>query len=184
MEGLLSVIPTTALVLIGTIVGDGLLRSRPRAGGLGGILLGVAAALTGGGSLWGRHLTMTKTFWTPSYICYAAGWGIFVLAVLYLSADVGALRWPRLRTALVPLNVFGANALTAYAGAILVFVHVFQEWTVVVGERRLSLQDVLQNALYSQYGRVSGGWVYMALYLGAVWLGCLYLYRKGIFLRA
>jgi predicted acyltransferase len=184
LEGLLSVIPTTALVLIGTIVGDSLQLPRRRSQGLGYLLLGMAVTLISVGSLWGRLLTMTKTFWTSSYICYAAGWGVFVLALLYLYADVAAFRWPRLRGVLFPLNVFGANALTAYAGAILVKVHVLQEWMVVMGDKRLSLQDALLTTLYSQYGRVQGGWLYMALYLFTVWLGCLYLYRKGIFIRA
>ncbi len=184
LEGLLSVVPTTALVLMGTLAGDGLRLPQGRTQGLWVALLVVAGMLIGVGNLWGRHLTMTKTFWTPSYICYAAGWGLFVLALLYLYADVAALRFPPLRRVLSPLHIFGANALLAYAGAILIKVHILQEWMVTIGSKRLSLQDALLTTLYDRFGRVPGAWLYMALYLLAVWLGCLYLYRKGIFIRA
>lgn len=186
LDGLPSVVPAGALVLIGTLAGE-VLRRRggSPAENLVRLLL-LAGVLGAAGKLWAGHLLMNKPFWTPSYICWSAGAGVLLLAALYLLVDVAGrhragapLRWMAW-----PLVVYGANALVAYAGAILVKVHILQEWTWPVGKTTLTLQELAQHHLYERYGRLNGGWAYTLCYLGVVWLFCAYFYRKRVFIRA
>ncbi|MBC8100998.1 MAG: DUF1624 domain-containing protein [Cytophagales bacterium] len=182
LSGLLSVVPTTAMVLLGSVAGD-LLRGEERSRWKrAGLLAATGAVLIAVGWLWHLFLIMNKPVWTPSYICYAAGWGALGLALFYVLADIG-----NLRTLFYPLIVFGANALVAYAGAILFKVHVLQEWRVrspLTGGRVALQQACLEWCAAQAGGRVPGGWLYTGLYIAAWWLVCWYLYRRKIFLRA
>src|SRR5205814_408875 len=121
LRGLINVVPMSALVLIGTVVGT-LLRmeivARLRKVGL--LLLG-GAALAGTGWLWNLDLPFNKSVWTSSYILYSAGWGTLVLGLFYLLIDVAGLRFLGF-----PLVVFGANAIMAYVAPILVKIDILQ----------------------------------------------------------
>jgi len=178
-KGLLSVLPTTALVLIGTAIGD-LLRSERwgTSRKLGG-MVGAGLAIAAGGWLWSLDLPFNKPVWTASYILLAAGLGTLTLAAFYGMID--GLGWRRLA---FPLVVFGSNAIVAYVAPILVKIHVLQEWTwpTADGTPR-TLQQGLLEACTDQFGRGQGGWVYTAGYILFWWLVLLLLYRRKLFLR-
>jgi predicted acyltransferase len=184
MQGLMSVIPTAALALIGTLIGDGLARTRDVPASRAALLFAFGSGLMLIGMVWNLYQPMSKTFWTPSYITFAAGWGTLVFFALYLVADVAGHAWRPLRWPAVPLAIFGANALIAYAGAILFKLHILQEWKIWHAGQKMTLQGAFLDTLTSRYGTVAGGWLYMAAYLGTVWLVCAYLYRRRIFVRA
>jgi predicted acyltransferase len=182
LSGFPSVLPTSAMVLLGSVAGDilrqGLWKPWKRAGALtvmGAFLLAI-------GWLWHLFLIMNKPVWTPSYICYAAGWGAVGIAAFYVLADI----W-KCQRVFHPLVIFGANALVAYAGAILFKVHVLQEWTIrsPLSTQKVTLQHAsLDWCIREMGGRIAGGWLYTGLYIGVWWLVCWYLYRRNIFLRA
>lgn len=177
-KGLLSVVPTTALVLIGTALGD-LLRTDGGTGRKLRWLLLAGATLTLAGWLWSLDLPFNKPVWTASYILLTAGLGALVLAALYGLID--GLRW---RALAFPLVVFGSNAIVAYVAPILVKIHVLQEWSwpAADGAPR-TVQQALLEACTTQFGRTQGGWVYTAGYIFCWWLVLLLLYRKKLFLR-
>lgn len=184
LRGVLSVVPTAALVLLGSLVGDTLRYGKwiPMARFF--LLLGMGANLAILGSVWGYFLPMNKPFWTPSYIIYVGGWGILVVGLLFFVADImGGKYWP-LRLFAYPMVVYGTNALVAYAGAILVKIHILQEWQIIVGDKKLTLQQAAITALQQQYGAETGGWVYLIGYLALVWLVCAFLYHRRLFVRA
>ncbi|MCC6443623.1 MAG: DUF1624 domain-containing protein [Armatimonadetes bacterium] len=178
LAGLPSVVPTAALVLIGTAVGD-LLRQESShlrkmlfllAGGLG---------LVAGGALWDMSLPFNKAIWTPSYILLTAGTGSLVLAFLYLLIDANGWRkWP------YPLLVFGSNAILAYVAPILVKVLILQEWRVQEspGKTVPALQWLLDVSV-AHLGRIAGGWMYTIGYIAVWWLILWQLYRNKVFLR-
>jgi predicted acyltransferase len=184
LRGLLSVIPTTALALLGAVVSR-ILRSggrgdpkttdpaaRPVPISLELLALGTVMALVGW--LWSFTLPFSKTFWTSPYILFSAGLGTLVIALFYGLFDLRG--W---RSLAFPLTVPGSNALLAYVAPILFKIWVLQGWSV--GGQ--SLQKLWLNAMVGLSGPVIGGWLYTLSYIAAWWLALLWLYRRSLFLR-
>ena len=128
LAGLISVVPASALVLIGTGIGD-LLRGE-RFGRFQRFLRVMAsgAALMGLGWLWHFWLPFNKPVWTASYILFTAGFGTLILGTLYALLDVKktADNW---KVWTLPLVVFGSNAIIAYMTPILVKLYILRVWT-------------------------------------------------------
>ncbi len=179
LAGVISVAPTTALVLAGTAVGEVLCREPLRRTANLGILCSVAAALTVGGWLWQRDLPLNKALWTSSYILFAGGLGSAVLALCYLLFDLAPLR-----PLAFPFAVFGANAIVVYVASILFKVHVLQEWQHrAVGGQLVSLQQAILDYLAARAGPISGAWIYTIGFIVFWWLILLVLYRHRVFVR-
>lgn len=179
LKGLVSVVPTTALVLIGTGLAD-LIRARKTAPArTAALLAALGVGLAGLGWLWNLDLPFNKPVWTGSYILFTAGLGALVFAGFYLVLDA----WGR-RGWAFPLVVFGSNAIFAYVVPVLVKVHILNEWTVpaAAGGTR-TVQSALIQAAVRQFGPIWGGWFYTASYIFAWWIVLLVLYRKKLFLR-
>ena len=149
------IVPTTALTLIGTAVGDLIRREyvdmRWRAGHLA--VLGVI--LTTGGYLWSLSLPYNKPVWTPSYVLFTAGLGTLLLGALYLVVDVRGWRWWAF-----PLIVFGSNAIFAYVAPILA--------------KALILRPLGVHVV---------GWFHVTLFIVFWWAILWLLRRKEIFLK-
>ena len=183
LKGLISVIPTAAMVLIGSVVGD-IFRNKEwsliRHAGVAALVGGLC---TGLGVIMGDVLPMNKPLWTGSYILFTAGIGITLIAVLHLLIDStkdgqkGAF----------PLVVFGSNAITAYVLPIVVKITVLQNTAIGrflhLSREHPTIESVLQGASFHTFGRLNGGWVYTFGYLAAVWAILYILYRKQWFLR-
>jgi len=176
LKGLISVVPASAMVLIGTITGN-ILQSKVMSQKVKFaymFTLSVGAGLSGW--LWSLDLPFNKPVWTASYILYTAGWGIMVLGLLYLVIDIiGWQKWS------FPLVVFGVNAILAYVLPIMVKLHIFQEW--IWGANMSVIQVYLQFCI-DRWGPVMGGWVYTISYIMFWWVVLFYFYKKKIFLRA
>jgi predicted acyltransferase len=162
-EGLLSTIPAVGTALMGALAGHWL-RSGGRSGlrkvmGLGGA--GVVSLLLGWA--WGLWFPIIKNLWTSSFVLFAGGWSLLLLALFYGVIDL--LRW---RAWTFFFVVIGANAITAY---LLPHVIDFEK----VG-----------HFFFGGVERHAGafGPVVAALgVLAAEWLLLLYLYRRRLFLR-
>jgi len=178
LAGLPSVIPTAALVLIGTVIGD-LVRS-PEADHrrkLAWLLLG-GLGLVVGGELWALSVPLNKALWTPSFMLLSAGTGAIVLGFFYLLIDANGWRaWS------YPLLVFGSNAILAYVVPILVKVLVLQVWQVSVGGRLVPMQQWFLDYCVNHSDRVVGGWLYTLGFILAWWLVLWQLYRRKVFFR-
>lgn len=175
LRGLPSVGPTAALVVIAGLVGDALRTGlEPRQRLLRVALIG--AGLTLLGWLWSFDLEFNKTVWTPSYILFTAGLGTLVIAAFLALESLGRV-W---RVAAFPLIVFGSNALLVYIAPILVKTWILQDWTV---SKDVTVQSWALGSLTDALGKVPGGWAYTIAYILACWLGALWLYRRGLFLR-
>jgi predicted acyltransferase len=161
-EGLLSTIPAVATALLGALAGHWLRSGRP------GVqkVLGLAAAgvvCVVLGWAWGFWFPIIKNIWTSSFVLYAGGWSLLLLAFFYGVIDVLCLRaWAFF------FVVIGANAITIYLLPHIIDFH-------KVG-----------HFFLGGVGRHAGafGPVVAALgVLAAEWLVLLYLYRKRLFLR-
>jgi predicted acyltransferase len=178
LSGLMSVIPTSALALIGTALGDTIRREISPMRKVG-YLLGGGVVLLIAGWLWNLDLPFNKPVWTASYIVFAAGWGSIFLGFLYLLTDVNQWRWWA-----IVLVVPGMNAIVAYVVPILFKIWILQSWTWKMPDGSvLPLQQALMNYCFTHAGRLAGGWIYTIGYIVFWWLILLWMYRKRIFLR-
>ncbi len=178
LAGLPSVVPTAALVIIGTVIGD-LLRS-PHAHHLRRVasLLVVGLGFIAAGMLWSASLDFSKALWTPSFILLSAGTGSVILGLLYLLIDANAwYGWA------YPLAVLGANAILAYVAPILAKTLVLQVWQVKVAGSLVSVQQWLLDCCVGYAGRVTGGWLYTLGFILAWWLVLWQLHRRRVLVR-
>lgn len=178
LAGLISVVPTSALIVLGTLVGEGLRRPSPRGGKVAAVLLGAGAALAAAGWLWQRDLPFNKPVWSASYILFGGGMGTVVLGLCYLAFDLA-----RLRAAAYPFAVFGANAIIVYVSSILLKVLVLQRVRPLSHAPALSIQDAAVRYLTARFGADLGGWLYTLAFIGFWWFVLLWLYRRRIFIR-
>ena len=182
LTGLVSVAPTTALVLLGTAFGDALRRERWKPWEKVIILLAFSGVLAAGGWAWHFSLPYNKPVWTASYILLTAGLGGCVLTLLYALVDAGSWKWTA--WLVFPLVVYGSNAIAAYVGPILVKVFILRVWTWKMPDgTRETLEQAWLHLATAHYGPYWGGWIYTLGYLFVVWVALLELRRRKIFLR-
>ena len=173
-NGLLSTIPAVGTFLIGMIIGLWLKTSHTLAQKAMGLVTAGCASLAVGG-LWSRSFPINMQLWTSSYVLWAAGWTLLVLAALFIVADVRHKRgafWSI-------LLVFGTNAMTSFILASAISTCFSSIW--VNGKDTVGL-------LYSKYfasiePSMLGSLLYSLLFTAACWLLMRELYRRQIVLN-
>jgi predicted acyltransferase len=171
LRGLPSVLPTSALVVLGSLVGGALAKAkrRVRVIGCGFVLALIGAIWTRGGH------PMSKDIWTAPYILFSGGIGTMIVAALSWLLD--GRSWAKLAA---PLLVFGMNPLVAYAGPIMVKCLVLQSWTFDDGR---TLQQAWIESMVYRFGIYYGSWLYTLEYILATWIVLVWLRRRGVVLR-
>lgn len=180
-EGLLSTLPAVATALFGMLTGMWLRTGRSIGNKARGIAVaGVSGLLLGG--LWNYAFPINKKLWTSSYVLFAAGWSLLLLASAIWIVDVrqaGRSDATR-RRSLMPLLVFGTNAIAAY---------VFSE--LLPGVMSLIHMQPGVNLQRSIYSTILGAianppmasLTYSLGFVGVCWLAVYMLYRWRIFLK-
>ncbi|HMO34745.1 MAG TPA: DUF5009 domain-containing protein [Gemmatales bacterium] len=193
-EGILSTIPAFATALLGVLAGYWLLSSRlPRQKFLG--LLWSGLILLAFGAAWSGFFIdinnlhdrlpvfpIIKNLWTSSYVLWAGGWSLILLALFYGVIDVvGWKAWSW------PFAIIGANAITIYLLDHFIdfmplskkmfggFAHLAVSWLHPSAEANVTDQALVLTLTTA------------ILLTGALiikWLLLWFLYRKKIFLRA
>ena len=139
-EGLLSTLPAIATTLLGAVTGLWLRRvnhgdchSDPELGSgeesphsvrsavavsptrclVGLIASGLVSLALG--LLWSHWFPINKNLWTSSYVLFASGWSLLLLALCYWIIDIRRMNEKPIGRALLwPWLVFGSNAITAF----------------------------------------------------------------------
>lgn len=177
--GVILVAPASALVLIGTAVGDLLRAPSVREGAKFGVFVLAGSALTLGGILWGHDLPLSKFLWTPSYALLAGGLGLLLLGIFYFLVDLA-----RLRALGLVFAVFGSNAILAYVAPIIFHIQVLEAWRWrLPSGQTITLQSMLIEYLTRTLGGIAAIWVYTGTTIVVWWLVLLYLYQKRIIVR-
>jgi predicted acyltransferase len=162
-EGLFGVLPAIGTALLGSFAGRWLGRGDlvPRRK-LGGLVLAGTQCLLLGWLFDLAGLPINKNLWTASFVFFAGGWSLLLLALFHWIFDMRSAK----RLALV-FTVVGANAILAYvAGAFIDFRDIIE---LVFG--RALERDKLNTALVP------------VLALCLQWGILFFLYRRRIFLR-
>lgn len=186
----LNFVPSLATILFGLMAGE-LLRSlrTPRRKlqilwGTGLICFVVAMALDT--TIWPFPIPnvsysfcpIVKKIWTPTWAVFSAGWAFWFLAMFYWVVDLRGFR----RLAF-PLVVVGMNSIAVYCMHQLI-----EGWLVSSLKTHLGTVDAAAHtSLVSVFfgggrGSASSIWLHCAILL-MVWLICLWLYRRRIFIR-
>jgi predicted acyltransferase len=184
-EGLLSTLPALATALIGVLAGLWLRTTRSITQKARGIAFAGATSLLLGG-LWNTTFPINKKLWTSSYVLYAAGWSLLLLALSIWLVDIlgapksGARSDAASRRRFMPLLVFGTNAIAAYVFSELLpgAVNLYHPIPLYPLTRRLYL-DILHVLPYAPIASMA----YCSAFVAICWLAIYPLYRKRIFIK-
>lgn len=172
-EGLLSTIPALGTALLGVLAGELLRSRRSKWLKLLGLLMAGGVCL-GLGYAWcykvpsPYRFPIIKNIWTSSFVLWAGGWSLVLLALFYLVIDI-----LRLRSWAFFFVVIGMNAITVY-----------------MAERILNFSQ-LSRFFFEGIGKLAGACLgapahEVVVAAGAValaWLFVYHLYRQKLFLR-
>ncbi len=107
-EGVISTFPAVCTALLGALAGHWLRSNRPGPRKAMGLAAAGLASLIAG-YVWGWFFPIIKILWTSSYVLFAGGWSLLLLALFYWVIDVRGCR----RGSLF-FVVIGMNAITIY----------------------------------------------------------------------
>jgi predicted acyltransferase len=162
-EGLLSTFPAISTCLLGVLAGHWLRSGKhtPNRKALGLAAAGVASLFVGW--VWSFNFAIIKNIWTSSYVLWAGGWSLLLLALFYWIIDVrGYQRWSFF------FKVIGMNAITIYLA------DRFFDFGVIT--------NVFLHGLRPVFGHLDPLiWSCSVIFTG--WLFLYFLYRQKIFLR-
>ena len=180
-EGLLSTIPALGTALIGMLTGLWLRTSRSLAQKARGIAIaGLSGVLLGG--LWNLSFPINKKLWTSSYVLFAGGLSLLLLALSVWLVDMTSEQEgkPRKSRFFTPLLVFGTNAIAAY---------VFSELLAAgISSIRLDSGLNVSQAIYRFiWGIVPdpafASLLYSLGFVAVCWIVIYVLYRRKIFIK-
>lgn len=180
-EGLLSTLPALATTAFGVLTGLWMRGTAPLPTRINRIVLAGATCVVLG-ALWNLGFPINKRLWTSSYVLFAGGWSLLLLAAMLRltdarssTADAGNRPlWQR------PLLVFGTNTIFAYMLSELLAALL---WTIPLGGG-LSLQQGIANAFERVIPNgTAAATIYSLVFLAVCWLPTWMLCRKRIFLK-
>jgi len=183
-EGLLSTIPALGTALIGMLTGVWLRTARPLVEKARGIALAGASGVVLGG-IWNLWFPINKKLWTSSYVLFAAGLSLLLLALSIWIVDLRPARGGKIDSAerarsFMPLLVFGMNAIAAYVLSELlpgIFnnLHVSPELGVLQW-CYAAIHHLIPDVPFASL-------VYSLAYVAVCWVPMYLLYRRRIFLK-
>jgi predicted acyltransferase len=174
-EGLLSDLPAFATTLLGLLAGTWITQPRPAARKVIGLLV-AGVLLVAAGLLWSQTFPINKRLWTSSYVLFAGGLSLLLLAAFYFVVEIRQSRgrWS------YPLLVFGTNAITAY---------VFSELlSTVVSVFKVNATQSFQVHAYNTWfihlvNPAFGSFLYSFLFVVVCFIPTWLLYRNRIFIK-
>ncbi len=111
-EGLLSTIPAIGTALLGIFAGQFLRNDKITPAKKVLWLIPSALGLLLVGLLWNIVFPINKSMWTSSFVLFAGGWSVLLLAIFYYIIDVaGFKKWS------MPLVWVGCNSILIYMAA-------------------------------------------------------------------
>ncbi len=129
------------------------------------------------------YAPIVKRIWTPSWAVFSAGWTFWFLALFYWVVDMRGHRWLGL-----PLAIVGMNSIVVYCINELIGNEAggADAWLPKMLKIHLTAFDAAAHTALVKifYGPGTGAPLYRHLaVLALVWLICLWLYRRRLFVR-
>jgi predicted acyltransferase len=175
-EGILSLISSTAIVLLGLVVGR-TLRIRGGTWETLIILLAFGMVLVGLGMLFSNSLPIIKQLWTSTFIMVSAGLAAIVFSLLYIWMDL--LEHRKILDLGIPM---GRNALIIYTLSIPF--GMFLTWDFIYnGTGISSIYSIFVPYLQWFLGNSLGVLFYGILVVLFWWIVAYILYRRKIYIK-
>jgi heparan-alpha-glucosaminide N-acetyltransferase len=183
----LNFVPSLGTMILGLMAGETLRTPKSKWHKLGWLLAAGAVCLALGWLAGEYVCPIVKRIWTPSWVLYSAGWTFAMLAGFFWLIDIqGWRRWA------FPLVVVGMNSIAMYCMAQLMKGWLRSSLQVHLGPYAVpSLTYLVKPVLALMNVPVDPQWLndtfgpitQSAAVLLVMWLICLWMYRRGIFLR-
>jgi len=164
-EGLLGVLSGSATVLLGYLIGGIVRKSQQKIDAVGQLytigLISLAIAI-----ILNIFIPINKPMWTPSYVFYAGGWSILMLAFFIYLIDIKGKE-----KGFFPFKALGLNPLFAFvmAGVIARTLGRIIKWSTVVLQDDGTSKEVTTNA---------SSWIYQNCFVSLLghneWASLLY----------
>jgi len=164
-EGLLGVLSGSATVLLGYLIGGIIRKSQQKIDAVGQLytigLISLAIAI-----ILNIFIPINKPMWTPSYVFYAGGWSILMLAFFIYLIDIKGKE-----KVFFPFKALGLNPLFAFvmAGVIARTLGRIIKWSTVVLQDDGTSKEVTTNA---------SSWIYQNCFVSLLghneWASLLY----------
>ena len=143
-------------------------------------MAGVSGIVLGG--IWNIWFPINKKLWTSSYVLFAAGLSLLLLALSIWIVDIrnGDLDPAKRARRFTPFLVFGMNAIAAYVlsellPGVLENIHV-RPGVNVLAWFYLSILHLVPNVPFASL-------LYSLAYVAICWVPMFFLYRRRIFFK-
>lgn len=174
-EGLLSTLPALCLALLGLLAGRGL-RSGQAAQAWRQAAWG--AGLLGLGLLWDQWFPINKGLCTSSFVCFAGGAALLMLAACHWWVDLRGQRW-----GISPFLMLGMNPLSVYLASEMLekimWLILVEDGGGVVNLHVFLYRHYMASWLSPFNASLGWGVFIFLLNLGLAWV----LYRRRIFIK-
>lgn len=164
-EGILGVLSGSATVLLGYLIGGIIRKSLQKIDAVGQLYtIGLVSLAIG--IVLNIFIPINKPLWTPSYVFYAGGWSILMLAFFIYLIDIKGKE-----KVFFPFKALGLNPLFAFvmAGVIAKTLSRVIQWSTVVLQDDGTTKEVATNA---------ASWIYQNGFVSLVgqneWASLLY----------
>lgn len=187
-EGLLGVLSGSATVLFGYLIGGMIRKSKEKIAAVGDLYT-IGLISLGAGIVMSTFIPINKHLWTPSYVLYAGGWSVLMLALFIYFIDIKGKE-----KIFYPFKALGLNPLFAFVMA-GIFAKTFGriiKWQTLVPQEDGSIKEITINAASWFYQNVCvallgnnewGSLLYAIIYVTIFTLMAIYLYKKKIVIK-
>ncbi|NEP02974.1 MAG: DUF5009 domain-containing protein [Symploca sp. SIO2E9] len=176
-EGVFSTLPAMVTVLVGYFTGEWL-RTQPiqSRASLGLALFSLGCL--GLGWAWGLLFPINKQLWTSSYVVFAAGWSLLLLAACYHLIEVMRIRhWG------LPFEVMGLNGIFVFVISGFV-VRILYRIQVGTHQQPMNLYGWIYKNLFEPWAGSMNGSLAFAIVNVLFWWIILYgMYRQQWLIR-
>ncbi len=177
-EGLLSTLPAIATTLLGVLTGHWLRTNRSQYEKAAGMLVaGMCCVATGWA--WNPFFPINKSLWTSSYVLFAGGIGLQLLAFCYWLIDIKKYRaWA------TPFVIFGVNAIALFVGSGLMARLMGLIKVPGPDGTKVALKTWIYDNLFLSWAAPPNASLAFAIVFILLWLGLMWiLYRQKIFIK-